>query len=149
MLTGITWSGVCLAFYSTFFLIYLDWWCLEWYNDILEPVSRLYHERTLSPSVFIPQLQRSWKGGILVSPCPSVHPSVRPSVCEQNRVRFVSSTILVGSISYSHISSSNFRWCVACKFCFKIKKKKWNFGKLFKFVTLTLSSFDLGSNMTQ
>ena len=24
----------------------------------------------------------------------------------------------------------------------------WNFGEFFKFVTLTLSSFDLGSNMT-
>ena len=32
--------------------------------------------------------------------------------------------------------------------CFKILKK-WNFGEFFKFVTLTLSSFDLGSNMTQ
>ena len=28
----------------------------------------------------IPPLQRSWKGDILVSPCPSVHPSVCPSV---------------------------------------------------------------------
>ena len=27
--------------------------------------------------------------------------------------------------------------------------KIWNFGEFFKFVTLTLSSFDLGSNMTQ
>ena len=42
-----------------------------------------------------PPLQRSWKGGILVSPCPSV----RLSVCGQNRVRSVSSTILIGSIS--------------------------------------------------
>ena len=46
-----------------------------------------------------PPLQRSWKGGILVSPCPSV----RLSVCGQNRVRSVSSTILIGSISYLHI----------------------------------------------
>ena len=77
-----------------------------------------------------PPLQRSWKGGILVSPCPSV----RLSVCGQNRVRSVSSTILIGSISYLHILSSNFRRCVA---------KIWNFGEFFKFVTLTLSSFDL------
>ena len=28
-------------------------------------------------------------------------------------------------------------------------KKKWNFGIFFKSTTLTLSSFDLGSNMTQ
>ena len=53
----------------------------------------------------------------------SIRPSVRLSVCGQNRVRSVSSTILIGSI--------------------------WNFGDFFKFVTLTLSSFDLGSNMTQ
>ena len=42
----------------------------------------------------------------------------------------------------SHILSSNFRKCVVCKVCIKLK----NFGKFFKFVTLTLSSFDLGSN---
>ena len=31
-----------------------------------------------------------------------------------------SSTVLIGSISYLHILSSNFRRCVACKVCFKI-----------------------------
>ena len=56
--------------------------------------------------------------GILVSPCPSVHQSVRLSVCGQNRVCSVSSTILNGSISYLHILSSNFRRCVANKFIF-------------------------------
>ena len=75
---------------------------------------------------------------------PSVRPSVRLSVCGQNRVRSVSSTILVGSISYLHILSSNFRKCVTCKDCFKIIKI-CNFGKFFKFVTLTLYSFDLRS----
>ena len=45
---------------------------------------------------------------------------VRLSVCGQNRVRSVSSTILVGSISYLHILSSNFRRCVACNVCSKI-----------------------------
>ena len=69
-----------------------------------------------------PPLQRSWKGGILVSPCLSVRLSVRLSVCGQNRVRSVSSTILNGSISYLHILSSNFRRCVACKARFKIRK---------------------------
>ena len=44
------------------------------------------------------------------------------SVCGQNRVRSVSSTILVGFISYLHILSSNFRRYVACKVCFKIQK---------------------------
>ena len=32
-------------------------------------------------TLLYPLLQRSWKGGILVSPCPSVRPSVRLSVC--------------------------------------------------------------------
>ena len=79
---------------------------------------------------------------------PSVRLSVRLSVCGQNRVRSVSSRILIGSISYLHILSSNFRRCVACNAHFKIQKI-WNFGDFFKFVTMTLSSFDLGSNMTQ
>ena len=52
-------------------------------------------------------------GGILVSPCPSVR---------QNRVRSVSSTILVGFISYLHISSSSFRRCVKCNVNVEINK---------------------------
>ena len=51
-----------------------------------------------------------------------VRPSVRLSVCGHNRVRSVSSTILIGSISYLHILSSNFRRCVACNARFKIQK---------------------------
>ena len=58
------------------------------------------------------------KGGILVSCCPSVC----PSVCGQNRVRSVTSAILVESISYLHILSSNFRRCVAYKVLCKIPK---------------------------
>ena len=50
----------------------------------------------------------------------SVCPSARLSVCGQNRVRSVSSTILIGSISYLHILSSNLRRCVACNARFKI-----------------------------
>ena len=66
-------------------------------------------------AVFLyPLLQRSWKGGILVSRCPSVC----PSVYGQNHVRSVTSTILARSISYLHILLSNFRRCVACEvFC--------------------------------
>ena len=52
----------------------------------------------------------------------SVRPSVRLSVCGQNRVRSVSSTILIGSISYLHILWSNLRKCVACNARFKIQK---------------------------
>ena len=109
----------------------------------LLPGPMLIHDQ-FEQTLLYPPLQRSWKGGILVSPCPSV----RLSVCGQNRVRSVSSTILIGSISYLHILSSNFRRCVACNARFKIKKKL-KFGEFFKFVTLTLSSFHVGSNMTQ
>ena len=52
---------------------------------------------------------------------------VRLSICGQNRVRSASSTILIGSISYLHILSSNFRRCVACNARFKIQKS-WGGG---------------------
>ena len=63
-------------------------------------------------------------------------PSVRPA----SHVRSVAPTVLVGSISYLYILSSNFRRCVACQVASKI----WIFGIFLKFVTLTLSCFDLG-----
>ena len=69
----------------------------------------------------------------------SVRPSVCPSVRPASRVRSVTPTVLVGSISSLHILSSNFRRCVACKVSCKI----WIFGNFFKFVTLTLSCFHL------
>ena len=81
--------------------------------------------------IIIPPLQRSWNG-ILVSR----RPSVCPSVCGQNLVRSVFSTILARSISYLHILSSNFRSCVACKGYCKISKFGKICGKVFKFVTL-------------
>ena len=74
---------------------------------------------------FIPPASTKLKGGytgITLSVCPSVRLSVRLSVCGQNRVRSVSSTILMGSISYLHILSSNFRRCVACNARCKIQK---------------------------
>ena len=67
-------------------------------------------------------------GGCL--PCPSV--SVCPSVDRTVSALYLQNYLL----DLFHIC--NFRRCVAC-----------NFGKFLKFVTLTLSSFDLGSNMTQ
>ena len=76
---------------------------------------------------------------VLVSLCPSVCQSVRPAF----RVRSVAPTVLVRSFSYFYILSSNFRRIVACKVCCKI----WIFGNFLKFVTLTLSSFDLGSDV--
>ena len=62
--------------------------------------------------------------GILVSLRPSICLSVRPSVRPASRVRSVVPTVLVGSISYLHILSSNRRWCVACKDFWLIKKFK-------------------------
>ena len=57
-------------------------------------------------------------------------------------------TILTGSISYSHTLSSNFRRCVTCKVFFFFQNwKLWSFDKLLKFITFTLSCYDLGSNM--
>ena len=57
---------------------------------------------------------------------------VRLSVCGQNHVCSVSSTILIGSISYLHILSSNFRRCVVCNARFKIQ----NFEILANFLNL-------------
>ena len=55
-------------------------------------------------------------------------PSVRPSrVRPASHVRSVAPTVLVGSISYLHILSSNFRRCVACQVSCKI----CNFDVLF------------------
>ena len=105
-----------------------NWWCpcyRKWIQDIFSHLHNLHDLYAATAATCLmkitwlyPPLQRSWEGGILVSPCPSV----RPSVCGQNCVRSVSSTILVGSISYLHILSSNFRRCVACNVCFKIEK---------------------------
>ena len=82
----------------------------QWVNQLLSQ---------LLFSLIIPPTSTKLKGGytcFTLSVCPSVH----LSVCGQNRVRSVSSTILIGSISYLHILSSNFRRCVACNDCFKI-----------------------------
>ena len=77
-------------------------------------------------------------GGILVS----LHPSVRPAC----RVHSVAPTVLIGSILYLYIFSSNFRRCVACKVSGKISK--FEFLAIFlKFVTLTSSCFDLESDV--
>ena len=77
------------------------------------PVRRLNRKRCNFYTPRFNEVERGYTGFTL---------SVHPSVCGQNRVRSVSSAILVGSISYLHIFSSNFRKCVACKGCFKIRK---------------------------
>ena len=75
----------------------------------------------ISLCFIIPLLQRSWKGVYW-------YHRVRLSVCGQNRVRSVSSTIFIGFISYLHILSSNFRRCVAWNARFKIQKFEFWLG---------------------
>ena len=67
----------------------------------------------------IPHAQRSCWGGILVSHCLSICPSVHPASCS------VAPTVLVGSISYLYILSTNFRRCVECNISCKISKLKF------------------------
>ena len=83
-----------------------------------------------------PPLQRSWKGSILVSPCPSVH-----LWTESCLLCIFNNTHRIHCTSYQATSEGVLPVMVVSKFK--------NFGEFFKFVTLTLSSFDLGSNMTQ
>ena len=73
---------------------------------------------------FIPPSSTKLKGGYTGFTL-SVCPSVRLSICGQNHVRSVSSTILIKSSSYLHILSSNFRRCVTCNNCWKIKHFKF------------------------
>ena len=68
----------------------------------------------------------------------SVPLSVPLSVCGQNLVRSVSSTIPGRSISYLYILSTNFRRCVACWVLWKILKFEL-FCNFFKFAPLTFS----------
>ena len=136
---------------------------LGWMGD--EVVRAQIRSWLVWAKLLYPPLQRSWKGGTLVSPCPSVRLwtewcplcifnnthriyFIFAHLINQNGVRSVSSTIPIGSISYLHILLTNFRRCVTCNVYVKFKNKR-NFGEFFKFVTLTLFSFDLGSNMTQ
>ena len=67
-------------------------------------------------SIFILPASTKLKGGVYW------YHLVRLSICGQNHVCSVSSTILIGSISYLHILSGNFRRCVACNARFKIEK---------------------------
>ena len=60
-------------------------------------------------------------GGLLVS----LRPSVRPA----SRVSSVVPAVLVGSVSYLYILSSNFRRCVTCEV--SCKNKKFEFFAFF------------------
>ena len=75
----------------------------------------LYHH--LLNNFLYPPFQRSWKRGILVSPCPSVRLSVCPSVDR------IVSALYLQQYSWDplHLAilSSNLRRCVMCKICLK------------------------------
>ena len=83
-----------------------------------------------------------FRGGILVSPCPSVCSSVDTTVSALYLQQYLSDPFYICS-SYQVTSEGVSR----VNFVSKLKVR--NFGKFFKFVTLTLSSVDLISNMTQ
>ena len=91
--------------------------------------------------LIIPPAQRScWR---YTGFTPSVRPSVRPA----SRVRSVAPTVLVGSISYLYILSSNFRRCVVCKVSGKItsmgqRGKSQNAGVLVVLVIIYLNWMD-------
>ena len=63
--------------------------------------------------------------------------SICPSVCPASRFRSVVPTVLVGSIAYLYILSSNFRRCVACKV--SSKTSKFYFLAIFSVKTVVLS----------
>ena len=117
------WRSVLCATvtYSIFHKIYT--WCTEFF---CLPYSSLWCDlldHLLQVCFIIPSASTKLKGGYTGFTL-SVRLSVPLSICGQNRVRSVSSTIVVGSISYLHSLSSNFRRCVACNACFKIQI--WN-----------------------
>ena len=79
--TEMQWSAVMMHSNIT-------WFCIHHHNKCSK-INRSWTRKNISdPNRWVlgcllllyPQLQRSWKGGILVSPCPFVRPSVCPSV---------------------------------------------------------------------
>ena len=114
----------------------IPWWLLSQYISDTESITSELQVRYTHTST---KLKGGYVGFTL---------SVRLSVCGQNRVPSVSSIIPIDSISYLQILSSNFRRCVARKVGFQIHKLVI-LAFFFKFVTLALFSFDLGSNMTK
>ena len=93
------------------------------------------------------QWQRSIRGrrnwDVELGPCAVIrHLCSVAFVWETKRPQADNSRSLIDRQVSCYILSSNFRRCVACKVSCKIR----NFGNILKFVTLTLSWFDLGSD---
>ena len=82
-------------------------WNFSWvYTFLKENV----HQMTPAKLSLYPPLQRSWKGGILVSPCPSVRLSICPSV----RLSFCPSVDRIVSALYlQQYSSDPFHICTS------------------------------------
>ena len=91
--------------------------------------------------IFIPPASTKLKGGytgITLSVCPSVDRIASALYLQQY------------SSDPFHICTSYQTTSEGVSHVMPVANSKiWNFGEFFKFVTLTLSSFDLGSNMTQ
>ena len=106
-------------------------------RSLLSQISTWLHPRH-GTALLYPPLQRSWKGGILVSRCPSVCLSVCPSVDR-----------IVSALYLQQYWSDPFHICTSYqatsegvpRIMFVSKLKIWNFGEFSKFVTLTLSFF--------
>ena len=84
----------------------------------------------------------STKLGILISPCPSVCPSLHSSVG-----RIVSTLYLLQYLPHPFHIYTSYQASSDVVLRIKVFKKIWSFGKVFKFIALTLSCFDLGFNM--
>ena len=89
--------------------------------------------------LIIPHTQRSCWGGILVS--------LHPSVCPSRIPCLLCSAYSSGWIHFIFINLIKQLQEVCCMKWFLQNFKIWIFGSFFKFVTLTLSCFDLGSDV--
>ena len=91
-------------------------------KHILYSLLTTVHNRSESLSVHFKYISRFYYNNAPTPPpprktkleCIGFTPSVRPSVRPASRVRSVAPTVLVGSISFLYLLSSEWRRCVAC-----------------------------------
>ena len=96
-------------------------------------------------TIIIPHASTKLNGGILVSHRPSVCLSVCPSVARIVSTMYLHNTGWIIHICRCYQTTSEGVPCVEVLQNSKI----WIFGKFFKFVTLILSCYDMGSDMYQ
>ena len=134
---GLSWSFITLTVTMTF-----EWPC--WSECIYQMVIGVTSDfGVISTHLVIPSAQRSCWGGILVSLRLSVRPSVRPShipcpLCSAYSfgwIHFIFVHLIKQLQKVCRVWSflQNFKICI--------------FDNFLKFVTLTLSCFDLGSDV--